>query len=274
MFVIRTAARMDYWKHWSLSSPPFARSRERDLGADFYCGTPQREAIARLHYLIGGNLDCGLLIADAGCGLSSLLDHVSQSTGIGDTAVETVLTSGNNGSEADAWERLASVMRVRSSGAGVSHDVQMQAKLLARQDVRLVWLVDGCDAFAARVARTLMNSSAMTVLLGVNPDDAREVCVEVGQCPLRMDLSPFSLEETSRYVDWAIRNVRVATNQSSRDQVFADTALVRLHELSEGRIGWIGKIAELALMIGAAHQMNRIDVDLLESVQGELVRAA
>lgn len=266
---------MDYWKHWSLFSPPFTSEARRGIEPAFYCGTPQREAIARLHYLIGSNLSCGLMIAESGCGLTTLLGHVSRSTGIGDTAVETVLTSGQVASENDAWEQLAAAMRVRLSGNGVANDVLTQAELLCRQDVRLVWLVDGCDSSTARVARKLMDSRfSMTAVLAAHSEHARQVCVEVGQCPLRMELTPLSLEETSQYVNWCLQNVRAASAVAGQEAIFTDTALVRLHELSEGRIGWIGRIAELGLMIGAAHQMQHVDVDLLESVQAELVRAA
>ncbi|MEM9645572.1 MAG: hypothetical protein AAF989_11325, partial [Planctomycetota bacterium] len=244
----------------------------RQILPHFFAGTPQREAIARLHYLVAGGLDAGVMISETGCGLTTLLQHVSQSTGFGDTAIQTILTRGKVQTAEEVWTQLANQLRLPSQ-QNASSAVIHQCRALSRQLVRPVWFMDDCTETSASVARTLIESDAqLTVVLGTSIETAREACLQIGQCPLRIDLPPLSLEDSIRFTDWSLRLVRLP--ESKPPAYFTDTALVRLHELSEGRMGWIGRIAELSLMIAAAHQMRHVDVDLLESVQGELVRAA
>ncbi|TWU65779.1 MULTISPECIES: hypothetical protein [Crateriforma] len=262
---------MDYLKHWSLHSNPFGRCAE----VGFFAGTPQREVIARFHCLVSGAMVGGLLMAEDGCGQTSLLRHLSQSTGFGDTAVQMIMTAGQVDSPDVPWQRIAHQLRLQTTPSKVPGKVIDQIRSLGRQGVRTVWMIDDCDRQTAEVAGELIRrESDLTIVLGVNGESARDCCLALGQVPLRMELPPFSLEDSCRYVRWAMESVVAGGRASEHSLPFTDTALVRLHELGEGRIGWIGRVAELALMIGSAHQLQKIDVALLESVQSELVRAA
>ncbi len=263
---------MDYLNHWSLESNPFGR-RE---ASPFFVGTPQRETIARLHCLISGGLISGLLVAQSGCGMTTLLQHVSLSAGFGDTAVQMILTGGRPGDRDEVWAQIAGQLRIHvGSVKELETKVTESIRSLSRQGVSTIWLIDDCDEISASVARTLVQQDRhFSVVLGVTPSQAQVACLAIGQCPLRMDLTPLSLEDSIRFVQSSLRQAMRVVAARNESAVFSDAALVRLHELGEGRMGWIGRVAELALMIGAAHGIEQIDVDLLESVQAELVRAA
>lgn len=263
---------MDYLNHWSLETNPFGRRGIQP----FFMGTPQREAIARLHCLVSGGLVSGLLMAMPGCGLTSLLQHVSLSTGFGDTAVQMILTDGRADNRDDVWARIADQLRIQvPSNADLESKVSDTIRSLSRQGVRTIWLIDQCEETSASTARQLVNQDRhFSVVMGVEPEQAQASCLAFGQCPLRIELTPLSLEDSIRFIDWSMQTSRRAGISQHEPAVFSDTALVRLHELGEGRMGLIGRVAELALIIGAAHQLKQINADLLESVQGELVRAA
>ena len=55
--------------HWKFTAPPFDGSLEP---GNFYCGTPQEEALARLEWLVEERQRFGLVVAAEGCGKSHL----------------------------------------------------------------------------------------------------------------------------------------------------------------------------------------------------------
>jgi len=262
---------MSYLSHWGLENSPFRRGDH----SRFFAGSSQREAIARLNYLIGGGLSCGLLLSYPSCGLTSILRHVSRSAGFGNTAVEMVLTSGDQDSASAVWTDLARALRVRPDPTSAPSRISDLIAVASRQGVRTIWLQDRSQTFAAQVARQLIDQHhAMTVVMGAGPDQAKELSVALGHCPLRIELCPLSVDEAAQYVSESLAASRRVVVPASRKQVFTDSALIRLHELSEGRIGQINDLCELSLMVAAANNFSQIDARLLESVCEETVRAA
>src|SRR5437762_9814760 len=63
-----------YLKHWALREAPFPQHREVRF---FHQGPPQEEALARLRFLADGRR-LGLLLGEAGCGKSLLLEVFAQ----------------------------------------------------------------------------------------------------------------------------------------------------------------------------------------------------
>lgn len=261
---------MDYLKHWSLESQPFSGQTSGNI----FLGAPQKEAIARLHYLIAGGMEAGLVLAEPDCGLTTLFRYLSNTTGFGDTAVQMVLTRSPGSDPADIYRHLAKQLHL-SPGAADSLTVVDSISTLARQGVRMVWLADGATANEATVAAKLIDRCpGMTVLMGTRHDQSAVVCDRIGRLPLRLDLKPLSLPDSLRYIDWAMQRVRRPQPFDQPKTIFSDSALVRLHELGDGRMGWMGRIAEFSLMVGAANRLRMITTDVLELVQGELARAA
>ena len=256
---------MDYLRYWSLKEKPFGR----DAGRSFFAGVPQREAIARLNYMVVGGMDCGVLLSPSGCGMSTLLRHVARSSGFGDCAVEMLLTRGDQSTIEAVCSDLADVMRLDHRSSDLQSQIDASIDASSRQAVRTVWLVDRCGAEAAMLARWLMDRDRrFSVVMGTVPESASHLAVTLGSCPLRIELPALSLEETANYV----RHALYMAGTSS--EIFTDTAIVRMHEIGEGRIGVMSSVAELAMAVGAAHNVDQINADMLEVVQEELVRAA
>ncbi len=256
---------MDYLRYWSLLEKPFVR----DAAKRFYYGPPQREAIARLHYTVAGGMSSAVLTSPAGCGMTSLLRHVARSSGFGDCAVEMMLTRGDAQTPLEIFQSLARSLRIRTSPSTVESDVRSAITSTSRQDVRTVWLVDGAQDAAAQVARSLIdNDEKFTVVLATSPELAMRMAVQLGACPLRIEIPPLNLEDTGRFL------MHCLYSAGCSKEIFADPAIVRLHEISGGKLKQLSHLAELALLVGAANGVTRINSELLEAVQEELIQAA
>ncbi|WP_164104051.1 hypothetical protein [Candidatus Laterigemmans baculatus] len=271
---------MSHYAYWSLHRMPFGRP---ELADDFFAGRPQREALARLDYLISGGRSSGLLIAPAGAGRTMLLHRIAVSAGFGDTAVDMVRTGARNRSAEELLVHLA--QRLGVTHLGVTHfgsgrlgsgrlgDVYRQVSeriaASARQSVRTVWLLDDATTLAAETAGALAAETPwFTAVIGCSPHDALSLAAAVGGCPLRIDLDPFDLADTAGYIRHALAQA------GAREEVFKDAAIVRLHELAEGRVGTIARLADLALLAGAGEQAKQISAELVEAVQYEVMPAA
>jgi type II secretory pathway predicted ATPase ExeA len=257
---------MSYEKYWSLAKRPFGRPETAD---DFYPGRPQREAIARLDYLIRGGHGSGVMISPPGVGQSTLMRRIGESSGFGDCAVDIIRTTARQQSRDELLHQLA----IRLGSARLISDAYRQVcervTALGRQRVRTVWLVDGCTQTAAAAAGSLSTECPwMTVVLGCTADQALRIAAGLGGCSLRIDLEPFELSDTIGFVR---HQLRVAGGDA---EIFSDAAIVRLHELGEGRVARIARLAELTLPVGAAHQSRQITADVVEEVQHEVVSAA
>ncbi len=256
---------MDYLRYWSLLEKPFAR----DAAKRFFLGPPQREALARLHYTVAGGMSCAVLTSSAGCGMTSLLRHVSRSSGFGDCAVEMMLTQGDADSPMEVFQSLAKSLRISWSPESVETDVRSAISATTRQEVRTVWLIDGARETAAKIARSLIDSDDLfTVIIGTAPESAMRMALSLGTCPLRIELPTLGLEDTGRFLMHSLYTAGCSK------PVFADAAIVRLHEISGGRVKQVSQMAELALLVGAANRVNQIHSELLEAVHEELVQAA
>jgi type II secretory pathway predicted ATPase ExeA len=257
---------MSYQKYWSLNKLPFGRPTAAD---DFYSGRPQREALARLDYLIRGGHSHGLVIAPHGVGQTILLRRAAASAGFGDCAIDTVYTAARGRSRRDLLLHLALKLGCHQRARDPYRAVQDRMAASARARVRTVWLLDDCSPLAAEVAGTLAAECAwLTVVLGCRPDTALPLAAEVGGCSLRVDLEPFELSDTCGF----IRHQLAVAGASAG--IFTDAAMVRLHELGRGRVAAIARLAELTLPLGAAQHATHIHVDTVEAVQHEIVLAA
>lgn len=256
---------MSYQKYWSLSKLPFGRPESTD---DFFSGRPQREAIARLDYLIRGGHNAGLLIAEPGVGQTTLLRRIAESAGFGNCAVDMIRTTAKHRSRDELLHQLAIRMGSTRLFSDAYRQVCDRITASGRQRVRTVWLIDGATNTAAELAGLLSSECPwLTAVVGCSPEQAIRIATIMGGCSLRIDLDPFDLSDTMAFVR---HQVRAAGNSA---KIFSDAAIVRLHELSEGRVATIARLAELSLPVGAAQNASLINADVVEAVQFEVVSA-
>jgi hypothetical protein len=257
---------MHFLQHWSLQRNPFGVVTTSDA---FFAGLPQREAIARLEYLVRSETRSALMLSERGSGSTTLLKRVSGTSGLGNNAVDAVLTTGGVGSTKAAFARLAVAMAIDPFGDRVVQRISESIAAAGRNQVRTLWLIDRCDAASAEAAAILSttNRSICTVMCATE-SAARDLQPSLECCPLRIDLEPLQLDDTIGYVRYAVASA------GGSDDVFDDSALIRLHELTEGKIAFIAAIAQLSLMAAATLRANSVSAECVESCQHELVRAA
>lgn len=257
---------MPFYEKWSLKRAPFSRFSAADA---FFSGCSQREALARLHYMVESGQSCALLISSWGCGATTLLRHVAGSSGFGDTAVDVVMTNHQGKKADDAFRSLAVQLGASDRADRLWRNVLERTIASARQQVRTLWLVDDATPEAAQWARRLTSENRwVTAVITSEPESVGGIMGNLGACPLRIDLEPLSLQDTLNYINHAI------TAAGGHGEIFSDSAVVRMHELSEGRIAVVARLAELAMQTAAGHGLQKINSDLVEAVQSEFVRAA
>ncbi len=262
----QTGPHMNFLQHWSLNHSPFGPVTSTDA---FYAGLSQREAIARLEYLIRSETRSAVMLSERGCGATTLLTRVSGTAGLGNAAVDAVMTCGGVNSSAAALARLAVCLGVDPFGDRVVQRISEVITAAGRNQVRTLWLIDRCDLHTASAAAMLSSTNrSLCTVMCTSSRLAGELQGTLDCCPLRIDLERFELDDTIGYVRYSIAAA------GTMDDIFDDAALVRLHELSDGRIAFIAATAQLALMAAASTGAQSVSADCIESVQHELVRAA
>jgi len=257
---------MNYLQHWSLTRSPFVPVTTHD---SFYAGMPQREAMARLDYMIRSANRSAIMLSHRGCGVTTMLKRLATTSGLSGVAVQSVMTSGGVTTRRAAFARLAVAMAIDPFGDRLSQHIEESVRALGRSQVKTLWLIDRCDAATAGAAALLASStSSISVVMGTTLDDAATLQDALDYCPLRIDLDAFRLEDTIGYVRHAVAAA------GSRLPIFEDGAIVRLHELTDGRVAMIAAMADLALLAAANSGAKKVNANFIEAVQSELVMAA
>lgn len=257
---------MNFHQHWSLLRSPFSALSSQDA---FFSGDPQREAIARLDYMIQSGSRSAVMLSHRGCGATTLLRRIAGTSGFGGSAIQPVMTAGGVGSKRAALARLAVALSIDPFSDRLAQKIEESIRAAGRSQVKTLWLIDRCDAATAEAASTLAScSNSLAIVLATTLENAGTLQETLDYCPLRIDLDAFRLDDTMKYVRHAVAAAGAKT------QLFDDSAIVRLHELTDGRIAMIAAMAELALMAAANAKCKSVHADYVEAVQNELVRAA
>ncbi len=257
---------MSYQKYWSLQKLPFGRPETAD---EFFPGRPQREAIARLEYLIRGGHSTGLILSPGRAGQSTLLRRIAESSGFGDCAVDIVRMGAKGRTRDELLHQFAVRLGITRWISDRYRQVSERITASGRQRVRSVWLLDDATPLAAEVASSLASDCPwLTAVLACTPEMAMKVVLALGGCSLRVDLDPFELSDTAAFVRHQVNVV------GGKPEMFSDGAVVRLHELAEGRVANVARLAELTLPVAAAQKAKQINVDHVEAVEHEVVSAA
>ncbi len=256
---------MTYLRYWSLRRKPFLFGH----GEDFFSGVPQREALAGLSYFVGCEENLAMLVSPNGNGLTWLLDHVKQMRGFGDLATELVITAGDHLDQRQALVDICRAMGFQRIMPDVSEQFDCALATLGQQDVRLVWMLDRCHPDIAKVAQEVASRHEnLSVLFGCSQRMAGPTVVCLGRCPMQIDLSPLSLEDTCDYVGYCME--RAGGNR----QLFSDNTTVRLHEVTGGIICNLAIAAESSLALAASHQLDAVTPAIVEAYAERQRRAA
>lgn len=267
-----------YLQHWGLQRSPFATTAYgHGASADGRAPYPTRpltEAAARADYLVSQRRRLGVLAGGPGWGktttLAAIVDE-QRRAGVHATLIDAVgLTSreflfrvavGLDASP-DAGDCQMRLWR-RVEDALAENRWQQIATFLAVDDVEA--LGPDSQQQLARLARLEADPAARwTILLATAPDQLDRLNGSLLQlADLRVDLARWSLDDTIGYVQTAL------IDEGRFEPIFTDAALDRLHEAARGVPRNVARLADFALLAGAAERVARVDVEAVERARAE-----
>lgn len=269
-----------YTQHWKLSCRPF----ENRCDAPFYYPAEMHQAaVLKLHYTIENRRAAALLCGPTGVGKSFLIQELRRQLGDAYKSLTQLVfpalepaqwlnyfveavdaaSSGSTTATAQALMRFERML-VRSMDAKQHPTVVVdEAHLLEAygllEPLRLLLNV-AADRAPGEAAWTLVLVGQETTLAHVERyqslDERLAVKCLVGR------LKP---EETHSYIQ---HRMRAAHGNAS--QVFEPAAIEAIEILSQGLPRRINRLCDLALMIGYAEEMQRINADVIDSVHADL----
>ncbi|MBW3598042.1 MAG: AAA family ATPase [Planctomycetes bacterium] len=262
-----------YWTHWGLHQAPFRPAAGSEL---LHLSPTHDEALARLHFLVENRRRVGVLLGEGGAGKSLMLERFGR-----ELRSEGVAAFLVNGFGVGVGELVWSV----ATGVGLNprrdeplHLLwgRVSDRLLERrfQQLATVMLVDDADraseqALAAVVRLTQLDSSpesSLTVVLAAHTRRLSRLGSRLlDLVELRVDLDPWSAEETADYVEQSLAKA------GREAPLFNQEAIARLHDLAQGRPRRVGQLADLALVAAAGQDLATIDEHTIENVYRELV---
>jgi general secretion pathway protein A len=259
-------------EHWGLERWPFHSAATAE---QFYPTAGNSEALARIEYLVESRRRLGVLLAESGVGKSLILRVAARQLARRSRSVMLVDVLGESAREL-LWQIAA--------GFGASpHEDANPARLWRQisdsvvenrlQQVESVLLVDdvgqaGPDVITHLVRLSRLDASpaaCWTILLAAEPAQAARWSDSLRELvDLRIDLDPWATEDTVGYVQTAL------VEAGRVEPLFEDHALVRLHELAAGVPRRVARLADYALLAGAAANIGTIDVETVEAADDEI----
>lgn len=245
----------------------------------FYCGAPQDEALARLHFLVDERRACGLVIGGSGTGKSSVLGRFAQEVRraggdvvlvdmVGRDSRET-LWAVANGLNARVGDRDTPFAMWRAIG-----DRLLENKLLNVRTAILCDHVDqaGADAIAilVRLLHGAEHGGPGATLLAATSADA------AGQLPralteridLRVELEAWTEEDIAGYLEARYKATGPHSPRVDRQAVH------RLWELSQGLPRAAARLIDLALVASFGQRLSLVNPQTIEAVHRELSAVA
>lgn len=259
-------------KHWGLERWPFSSSP--GVG-QFYPTAGHNEALARIEHLVDGRRRLGALLGDSGVGKSLVLRVAAGQLAKQGRAVALVDALGTTTREF-MWQLACGLGTSPREDADTPWLWRQIADRVAEnraQQIDTVLLIN--DAGQAlpdlvtqfvRLAQLDTTSSARwTMVLAAEPGQAARWDESLRNLvDLRIDLGPWSADDTVGYVQTAL------VESGRMEPLFDDGALSRLHELSGGVPRQVARLADYALLAGAAAGVEAVDAAIVEAASDEI----
>jgi type II secretory pathway predicted ATPase ExeA len=259
-------------EHWQLDDSPFCSVLDADR---FYPSAGHDEALARLEYLVDARRRLGVLLGESGIGKSLLFRVAARRLARDGCEVATIDLEGLTTREL-LWQLAAGLGTAPRDGADV---LELWRKLADRvaenrlQRVNTVFLVDeagraGPDVLTqlVRLGRLDLTPSAnWTIVLAAEPNQAARWNETLRDLvDLRIDMVPWSEQDTTGYVQSAL------VESGRFDPVFDADGLSAIYELTRGVPRQVVRLADFALLAGAAAEVDKIDATTVHAAYREL----
>ena len=261
-----------YLEYWGFRQPPFNVGNE---GFGYFKSPSQVEALARLTFLIEDQQRLGVLIGRSGIGKSALLAAFARRQRMLGHQVSLMSLLGMQFDEfiLSAAANLGEIPRPGTTIGILWRRIQDRLTVNCYQQLSSVLIFDDADEAEQDVITAIVrlvqwrpaSESRITIVVACHEDRVDLLGPRlIDLCELRIELSAWEVDDTANFV-------REVCQQAGRaEPVFDSAAIKRLHDISGGVPRRIRQIGELALLAGAAAQLDTIDVDTVEDVVSEL----
>lgn len=259
-------------EHWQLTESPFRTVVAAD---QYYPSASHDEAIARLEYLVEARRRVGVLLGESGVGKSLMLRVAADRLERRGSAVASVDAVGA-GTRDIMWQLAAALGAAPRDTSDLVHLWRLVADRIAEnrlQQTSTVLFVDdagqaGPDVLTqlVRLARLETTSAACwTIVLAAESSQASRWNESLRELvDLRIELEPWSRTDTIGYVQTSL------VDAGRFDPVFDDEALATIYELTAGVPRHVIRLADLALLTGAAAAVERINASIVHGAHDEM----
>jgi general secretion pathway protein A len=261
-----------YLAHWQLREAPYRNAIDPRY---FFQSLTHEEALARLQFLIDGHHRAGLLLGDAGCGKSLVLEVLAgELAKLGHGVAKFSLVGLD---KAEFLARLATCWGLNPQPSNNACELwQMLLDEIAAQHIEgrgSVILLDDVDeatpevlAQVLRLTQTdVATNPAATLILAARRARVTQLSDRLLElADLRVDILPWNADDTQHYLEHGLaRAGRHATT-------FTSEAVALLAELSQGVPRNLVQLAELSLVAAAGQELAMVDAGTVLAVYQEL----
>jgi type II secretory pathway predicted ATPase ExeA len=262
-----------YESYWKLRERPF----ENDQNTDYFFGAREyREALVRLIYAVLQQKPCVLLIGEAGCGKSYILQSLANELTAKRAKVGLVRNPSSDPN--DLLRQIAGALGVRRPAAAKSELVAAIEQSVAyhrERGSRVVVAIDDADAIenerAYEELRLLLNLEQsgrpiLTLVLAGAPRlraQLQRVPGLLQRVAVSFTVPPMTEEESIGYVAH-----RLGLADGDR-HIFDPRALREIYRSSRGVPRLINHVCDLSLLLGAAEGRRRIDARIVGKAKDE-----
>jgi general secretion pathway protein A len=258
--------------HWGLERWPFRSTPAVD---QLYPTAGLTEALARIDYLVNGRRRMGVVMGDSGVGKSLTLKAAARQLERQGRAVVLVDATAVSAREL-TWLVACGLGAAPHEDADVPRlwrqisDRVVENRL---QQQHTVLLVDeagqaGADVLSqfVRLGRLDPSPAARwTIVLSAEQEQAARWSVTLRNLvDLRVDLMAWSAEDTIGYLQMSLLEA------GRMEPLFDEEALTTLHPLTQGVPRQIVRLADFALLAGAAAGLETIDAVTIEAAYEEI----
>ncbi len=259
-------------RYWGLEHWPFRGSSD---AAQFYPSAGHNEALARIEHLVDSRLRMGALLGETGAGKTVLLCETAKRAAQRRSSVVRVDAIAISPREF-LWQiaiGLGTAPRDDADTSWMWREIGDRLKENRLRQVSTVLLVDDCGQAGAdvltqieRLARIdLAPTTGWTIVLAAEPGQgARWASGVRGLVDLRIDVLPWEEDDTVGFLQTSL------VDAGRFEPAFDDAALRLLHELSRGVPRQVVRVAEFALVAGAAAELELINAATIDAAYQEI----
>jgi type II secretory pathway predicted ATPase ExeA len=258
--------------HWGLEQSPFPTLLDAD---NAYPSAGHEEALNRIEYLVEARRRLGVVLGEPGVGKTlSLRAAARRLTRKGHTVV---MVSGLGLSSRELIWQIADGLRAapdkdadvaslwRQVAARVAESRLHQASAVLLHDDAGQAGPDMLNQFVRLAQLDPTPAARWTIVLAAERDQTGRWTQALRELvDLRIDLQSWSEEDTIGFVQTAL------VDAGRFDPIFDDEALAAMYELTDGVPRRVAQLANLALLAGAAAQLETIDAAAIREAHEEL----